>query len=148
MRDTIFLMEMNIQVADCWVVTPYEGVSKSFRTESITKYTFTFGVTHWEATQSVMATKLTRLAHKIAVQLLLVAESCTICSSRARWPVRKLLGTPSYSDAVGYQRFGLPWYLHFTLKMEAAWLSETLLSYIRGSRLEISNKYCRFRWDL
>jgi hypothetical protein len=24
----------------------YEGVSKSFRTESITKYTLTFGITH------------------------------------------------------------------------------------------------------
>jgi len=27
----------------------YEGVPKSFRTESITKYTLTFGTTHWEA---------------------------------------------------------------------------------------------------
>jgi len=26
----------------------------------------------------------------------LVAESCTICSSRSRRPVRKLLDTPSY----------------------------------------------------
>jgi hypothetical protein len=29
-----------------------------------------------------MAVKLTRLAHKIAIQLHLVAESCAICSSR------------------------------------------------------------------
>jgi hypothetical protein len=29
----------------------YEGVSKSFRTESMTKYTLTFGITRWEATQ-------------------------------------------------------------------------------------------------
>jgi hypothetical protein len=43
-----------------------------------------------------MATKLTRLTHKIAIQLYLVAESCTICSSRCRRPVRKLLDTPSY----------------------------------------------------
>jgi hypothetical protein len=43
-----------------------------------------------------MAEKLTRLTHKIAVQLHLVAEICTICSSRSRWPVRKLLDTPSY----------------------------------------------------
>jgi hypothetical protein len=47
----------------------YEGVYKSFRTESLTKY-------------------------KIAIQLHLVAESCTICSSRSRRPVRKLLDTP------------------------------------------------------
>jgi hypothetical protein len=38
-----------------------------------------------------MAAKLTRLTYKIAIQLYLVAESCTICSSRSRWPVRKLL---------------------------------------------------------
>jgi hypothetical protein len=43
-----------------------------------------------------MAAKLTRLTHKIAIQLHLVAESCTICSSRSRRPVQKLLNTPSY----------------------------------------------------
>jgi len=42
-----------------------------------------------------MAETLTRLTHKIAIQLHLVAESCTIFSSRSR-PVRKLLDTPSY----------------------------------------------------
>jgi hypothetical protein len=52
--------------------------------------------TRWEATQKVKAAKLTTLAHKIAIQLHLVAESCTICSSRCRRPVRKLLDTPSY----------------------------------------------------
>jgi hypothetical protein len=71
----------------------YQGVSKSFRTESITKYTID---SRWEATQSVMVAKLTRLTHKIAIQIHLVAESCTICSSRSRRPVRKLLDTPSY----------------------------------------------------
>jgi hypothetical protein len=43
-----------------------------------------------------MAAKLTRLTHKIAIQLHLVTESCTICSSRSRRPVRKLLVSPSY----------------------------------------------------
>jgi hypothetical protein len=43
-----------------------------------------------------MAEKLTRLTHGIAIQLHLVAESCIIFSSRSRWPVRKLLDTPSY----------------------------------------------------
>jgi len=43
-----------------------------------------------------MAAKLTRLTHKVAIQLHLVAENCTICSSRSRRPVRKLLVTPSY----------------------------------------------------
>jgi len=43
-----------------------------------------------------MAVKLTRLTHKIAIQLQLVAKRYTICSSRSRRPVRKLLVTPSY----------------------------------------------------
>jgi len=52
--------------------------------------------TRWEATQNVMAAKLTRLTYKTAMRLHLVAESSTIWSSRARRPVRKLLDTPSY----------------------------------------------------
>jgi hypothetical protein len=47
-----------------------------------------------------MAAKLTRLTHKIAIQLHLVAESCNICSSRSRRPVRKLLDTPSYISSI------------------------------------------------
>jgi hypothetical protein len=75
----------------------YEGVSKSLRTEYI-EITIT---TRWEVTQRVMATKLTRLTQKVAIQLHLVAESVTICSSRSRRPVLKLLDTPSY--VVTYQ---------------------------------------------
>jgi hypothetical protein len=37
-----------------------------------------------------MATKLAGLTHKIAIQLHLVVESCTICSSHSRRPVREL----------------------------------------------------------
>jgi len=47
-----------------------------------------------------MAAKPTRLTHKIAVQLHLVTEICTICSSRCKRPVRKLLDTPSYLAAI------------------------------------------------
>jgi hypothetical protein len=43
-----------------------------------------------------MAGKLSRLTHKITLQLHLVAESHTICSSCSRQPVQKLLDTPSY----------------------------------------------------
>jgi len=43
-----------------------------------------------------MVLKLTRLTLKIAIQLHLVAESCTIYSSRSRRPVRKLLDTHSH----------------------------------------------------
>jgi len=41
-----------------------------------------------------MVAELTRLIHKVVIQLHLVAESI-ICSSRSRRPVRKLLDTPS-----------------------------------------------------
>jgi hypothetical protein len=75
-----------------------EGISKSFRTESITKYTLTFGITRCCHLQSVMATKLTRPIHKIAIRLHPMAESCTICSSHCRRPVRKLLVTPTYKE--------------------------------------------------
>jgi hypothetical protein len=53
--------------------------------------------TRWEATQRAMAEKLTRLTHKIAIQLHLVAENRTTCSSRSRRLVRKLLDTPLYT---------------------------------------------------
>jgi hypothetical protein len=43
-----------------------------------------------------MAAKHNRLTRKIAIQLHVVAEGCTICSSRSRRPVRKLWDTPSY----------------------------------------------------
>jgi hypothetical protein len=74
----------------------YGVITKSFRTESIRKCTITFGTTRWEATKMVMAAELTRLTHQIAIQLHLVTKSSTICSSRSRRPVRKLLDTPSY----------------------------------------------------
>jgi hypothetical protein len=35
------------------------------------------------------------VTHKIAIHLHLMVENCTVCSSRCRRPVRKLLGTPS-----------------------------------------------------
>jgi hypothetical protein len=48
-----------------------------------------------------MAAKLTRLTHKIAIRLRLVAESSTICSSCSRQPVRKLLDTHCISAVKG-----------------------------------------------
>jgi hypothetical protein len=45
-----------------------------------------------------MAAKLIGLTHKVAIQLHLVAESSTICNSRSRRTVRKLLDTPSYDS--------------------------------------------------
>jgi len=43
-----------------------------------------------------MAAKLIGLTHKIAIQLQVMAGSSTICSSRSRRPIQKLLVTPSY----------------------------------------------------
>jgi len=60
------------------------------------KYTLTTINIRSDATQRVMAAKLTRVAHKIAIQLQLVANRCNIFSSRSRRPVLKLLDTPSY----------------------------------------------------
>jgi len=81
-----------------WRRSTYEGVSRSYRTESISKYTLTTTNTRWEATQKLKASKLTRLTHKVEIQLHLVTESSAICSSRSRLQVRKLLDTPSYKD--------------------------------------------------
>jgi len=52
-----------------------------------------------------MAEKLTRLTHKIAIQLHPMADTCTICSYRSRRPNPKLLDTPSYvpSGELGYR---------------------------------------------
>jgi hypothetical protein len=55
--------------------------------------------------QKVMAGKLIILTHKIAIQLHLVTESCTICSFRSRMPVRKLLDTPSYIPLLSGHNF-------------------------------------------
>jgi hypothetical protein len=90
----------------------YEGVSKRFRTESITKYTLTTINTRWEATQSLMGAKLTRMTHKIAIRLHVVAESCTICRSRSRRPVRKRLDKPSYNFNTLLQKV-IPFYANF-----------------------------------
>jgi hypothetical protein len=57
----------------------------------------------------VIATKLTKLTHKIAIQLHLLAKSCTIHSSRSRRPVRKLLDTHLFA----YGRIDMTSQLHF-----------------------------------
>jgi hypothetical protein len=81
-------------------VPTYEGISKSFRTESITKHTLTtIKLVQKQHKGLWLQNSLDRLK-KIAIQLHLVAESCTICSFRSRRPVRKLLDTPSHAGSV------------------------------------------------
>jgi hypothetical protein len=70
-----------------------------------------------------MAAKLTRLTHKIAIQLHLVAESCSICSSRSRRPVRKLLDTSSCILIVSYC-------LRLSLTSGILWLNFVCASYV------------------
>jgi len=48
------------------------------------------------ATQMIMAAKVTRLTHKIAIQLHPVAENCTVSSSGSMRPIQKILDTCSY----------------------------------------------------
>jgi hypothetical protein len=80
-----------------------EGVPKSFRTELVMKYKLTTIKTHSKATQMVMVAKLTILTHKIALELHLVAEGYTVCSSSSRKLVRQLLVTPSYVALYRYE---------------------------------------------
>jgi hypothetical protein len=47
------MFHIQVCVCVCVCVCEYEGVSKSFRTESITKYTLTFGITHCCPLQSI-----------------------------------------------------------------------------------------------
>jgi hypothetical protein len=80
------------EVKICGVTRVYPKVSGL----NLTKYTLTTINARWEVTQRVMVAYLTRLTHKIAIHLHLVAEICTICSSRSWRPVRKLLDTIMY----------------------------------------------------
>jgi hypothetical protein len=68
--------------------------------QSIKKCTLTFGITRCCPLQRVIAAKLTRLTHKIVIQVHLVAENCIICISCSRQPVRKRLDTRSYQRLV------------------------------------------------
>jgi hypothetical protein len=75
------------------------GCTQKFLGWVIMKYMPTFGITHCCPLQRVTVAKLTRLTEKVAIQLHLVAESCTICSSCSKWPVQKLLDTHSYTPS-------------------------------------------------
>jgi hypothetical protein len=89
----------NINMSMCiicilYTADTYKGVSKSFWIESIMKSSTTTNT--WEATQRVKVAKLTRLTHKIAIQLHIAAESSTICSYCSSWPVRESFDILSY----------------------------------------------------
>jgi hypothetical protein len=70
----------------------------------------------------VVAAKFTRLTHKIAIQLHLLAESSTIYSSHSRLPLRKLVDTPTCIHLVPRLRMrgGLPSAHHTPLWRGAA----------------------------
>jgi len=58
-----------------------------------------------------MAAKLIGLTHKIAIQLNLLTERCTTCSSRSRRQVRKLLDTASYT----WKQYGVVQYKYLVV---------------------------------
>jgi hypothetical protein len=117
----------------------YEGVCRSFQTELIMKYMLTTINTCWEATQSVMVVKLTRLTHKIVIQVHLVSESCTICSSRSSQPVWKLFGcTPVYYSYFHTAGISLSVYMGRIMwvqrKIHGCWLYVSCISFdVKGS---------------
>jgi hypothetical protein len=96
-----------------WTYDGYPKVSGLSHNEITTN-------TSWEAIQRVMAAKLAILTHKIAIQLHLVAESSTVCSSRSRRPVRKLLITP--------------WYTH---RMQIKWTLQPRISFVEGTNFVV-----------
>jgi hypothetical protein len=80
-----------------------------------------------------MVAKLIRTIQKIAIQLHLVAESCTICSSRSRWPVRELSDTPSYEQfdcSINILR--RPKYFFFFAQV-ASWIARSQLTSVQVS---------------
>jgi hypothetical protein len=81
--------------------------------------------TRWEASQRVMAANLIRLVHKITIKLHLVVESCTICTSRSRWPFRKLLDTPLYLHSSVWFH-GLVLTDKFTFNFPSYWRTQKL----------------------
>jgi len=90
------------------------------------KYTLTTINTRWEEVKRHMVTKLTRLTHIMAIQPHLVTQNCTICSSRSRRSVRKLLDTPSYIASVTSN-----------LKSYTLVISVIIMTLIRGTLITI-----------
>jgi hypothetical protein len=94
-----------------------------------------------------MAAKLTRLTHKIAIQLHLVAESCTICSSRCRRPVRKLLIYPRTLWLEHYEILSIA-RLHVGFNIHCLFRRRRQLIFGRGFKLSvqftvvIDNPFC------
>jgi hypothetical protein len=73
-----------------------------------------------------MVSKLSRLTHKVELRLHLVAESFTICSSRSRRTVWKLLDTHSYiTDVLIFCVLHWPLY---SFIVDVSWLAEWLLA--------------------
>jgi len=56
-----------------------------------------------------MAAKLTRLTHKITIQLHLVTESSTTCSSRSRRPVPSLIQQEQQAVELKTERISARW---------------------------------------
>jgi hypothetical protein len=60
-----------------------------------------------------MAAKLTRLTHKIAIQLHKAAESCTVCSSRSKTASPETFGYILVFNGVFWKSCLLLWKVYF-----------------------------------
>jgi hypothetical protein len=93
-----------------------------------------------------MTVKPTGLIHKIAIQLHLVAKSCTICSSRSRRPVRKLLDAPSYKHALQPPQLPYDWRWSVEIVTGASWnIHRHVFYYDQVARLPLSRAVKSFR---
>jgi hypothetical protein len=109
--------------------------------------------TRWEATQRVMAAKLTRLSQKNSDTTYLVAESCTICSSRSRQPVRKLLDTPSYrrreqlTEPQAKREEMTMWQIRNSMEPSPSWRGQESLRGVSRTQWRAWGTACRQQWN-
>jgi len=88
-----------------------------------------------------MAAKFTRLTHKIATQLHLVAEISTICSSCFGRPVRKLLDAPSYTE-VGNAKYSECYLKSVAVKTLKRFKNESQVNFIAIAVFCIDKEAC------
>jgi len=113
----VFCFTNNVILPSSAGQTPICGINVTYNTRAYPKVSglsrneiYAYDNKHSKINTKVTAAKLSRLSHKIAMQLHLLAESGTICSFRSRRPVRKLVVTSSYTgwNLVVWQWFFKP----------------------------------------
>jgi hypothetical protein len=85
-----------------------------------------------------MAAELTRLTHKIAIQLYLVAESCTICSYRSMRPVHRTLFVIKNHAMKTYKGVELPIHALLTWALGGEWSTSRLSRFTPRERQTVA----------